>query len=843
VSTNSQGDYEAACSPDNADFGCCPQFIGDGDVGNWWRASHLFMEHACISHRVPRWIRGPIDVVKWIGDCAPVTELSTFDLWLVSNVDHPWSCDSRFRAPLSGAGCVISVPCVVNVYHQNPHHIHPLDRVLAKCIVTAAITLNDHGYHYWFRGLDDLAGDDCGNHLEVMFDDLLRHTAPVLLLVTGVRPPVTRPHSNLAATYTGTFTPPCGTCDLPRFNVGIHEAKSLATAAVFQTGSVAPNSGTPTHNLAPAFLEVNHLDTGVADPEPDPLPPAPAPATGTTPRKKTPMPTTAPDPDDSDDDVGYVSFVSATGAQPASPPSAASPLTPAGTKTPRPSHSASPLPTAGTKTPLPPSTASPSKTYSKTPHASPHTATKTPHPSNAASPPPTTRTKTPHPLGAASAPSNSGAKSPHPRSAASPLPTAGTKIPLPQHAASPPSNAGTKVPHASNAAPPPPQAGTKVPHASNAAPPPPQAGAKVPHASNAAPPPPQAGAKVPHASNAAPPPPQAGAKVPHPSNAAPPPPHAGAKVPHPSGTHAPGTHIPSGLSGALQAVTLNPSSILDGLDGSSAAAAQTLPDLVYSTMKAEDLLPPYLPNGHRVYTHWSVGTASIKPLIGAFLEGMSGFVNADAVLRTQLWQTFIAFPTALLGVERRHNARDLRKKLATRDTRTIVERAFEEALDEMEDPTPLPDTVPYVAGRLVKKEHKQRPPRDHNSRAVRQAIVKCRAGEPGAALNGLIRDAEARAVALPKMELDKMISILTKLHPTGANPPKLPPSRRLYITGDEFHKFANRLAKGKAPGVSGWSEDLLSQISLDPRAADILALMVMDDLQQRRLPRTCRGRR
>jgi hypothetical protein len=49
------------------------------------------------------------------------------------------------------------------------------------------------------------------------------------------------------------------------------------------------------------------------------------------------------------------------------------------------------------------------------------------------------------------------------------------------------------------------------------------------------------------------------------------------------------------------------------------------------------------------------------------------------------------------------------------------------------------------------------------------------------------------------MELDKMISILTKLHPTGTNPPKLPPSRRLYITEDEFHKFANRLAKGKAP--------------------------------------------
>jgi hypothetical protein len=41
----------------------------------------------------------------------------------------------------------------------------------------------------------------------------------------------------------------------------------------------------------------------------------------------------------------------------------------------------------------------------------------------------------------------------------------------------------------------------------------------------------------------------------------------------------------------------------------------------------------------------------------------------------------------------------------------------------MDDPTSLPDTVPYVAGRLVKKEHKQRPPRDHNSRAVRQAIV------------------------------------------------------------------------------------------------------------------------
>jgi hypothetical protein len=65
--------------------------------------------------------------------------------------------------------------------------------------------------------------------------------------------------------------------------------------------------------------------------------------------------------------------------------------------------------------------------------------------------------------------------------------------------------------------------------------------------------------------------------------------------------------------------------------------------------------------------------------------------------------------------------------------------------------------VPFVAGRLVKKPEKQRPPRDPNSRAARQAIVKCRAGEPGAALNCLVRDAETRANALPKMELDKMI--------------------------------------------------------------------------------------
>jgi hypothetical protein len=109
-----------------------------------------------------------------------------------------------------------------------------------------------------------------------------------------------------------------------------------------------------------------------------------------------------------------------------------------------------------------------------------------------------------------------------------------------------------------------------------------------------------AGAKSPHPRSAASPLPTAGTKIPLPSCAAPPPPHAGAKSPHPSGRHVPGTPA------ALQAVTLNPSSILDGLDGSSAATAQTLPDLVYPTMKAEDLLPPYLPNGHQVYTHWTV---------------------------------------------------------------------------------------------------------------------------------------------------------------------------------------------------------------------------------------------
>ena len=68
-------------------------------------------------------------------------------------------------------------------------------------------------------------------------------------------------------------------------------------------------------------------------------------------------------------------------------------------------------------------------------------------------------------------------------------------------------------------------------------------------------------------------------------------------------------------------------------------------------------------------------------------------------------------------------------------------------------------------------------------------------------------------------------------HPDGHEPHPLAPTpanKQLYISGPTLRDEFENLARAKAPGCSGWTEDLLAQACLNDRVAENLAAMVRD---------------
>jgi len=199
---------------------------------------------------------------------------------------------------------------------------------------------------------------------------------------------------------------------------------------------------------------------------------------------------------------------------------------------------------------------------------------------------------------------------------------------------------------------------------------------------------------------------------------------------------------------------------------------------------------------------------------------------------------FFAFPTARLAINTgEHNGRALRKRLARR---TSNEELFEDALAEADDeiidtdpPRPEFDEaglyIPPVGEppeRFKTKPEKEKPRTRFYDRALREAIAKTENGFPGRGVDILLKSARDET---PLPAFDEIVSALRALHPSGAVPEPMPHTApALYIGPDIIRSECKRLARAKAPGCSGWTEDLLEQAVANDVVAEAIAAMVKD---------------
>jgi hypothetical protein len=236
----------------------------------------------------------------------------------------------------------------------------------------------------------------------------------------------------------------------------------------------------------------------------------------------------------------------------------------------------------------------------------------------------------------------------------------------------------------------------------------------------------------------------------------------------------------------------------------------------------QTLLPPFLPRGHRMRTHWRVAPHAVRALGAALAAAIGGYVEADPAAREAKWFAFFALPCARLCINKNeHNGRALRRRLAMRGSAAeMVAAAVAEADDEEDIPEEelSPRDIEESRTRR-KKPEKCRPEAPIKNRAVREATAKTNAGYPGRGVQILLREAETPS--LPSLDPDAAITKLRALHPDGhaPNPLQAPAGqRRIYISGEIVREECDKLAKAKSPGCSGWTEDLLAKALRNPIA-------------------------
>ena len=210
----------------------------------------------------------------------------------------------------------------------------------------------------------------------------------------------------------------------------------------------------------------------------------------------------------------------------------------------------------------------------------------------------------------------------------------------------------------------------------------------------------------------------------------------------------------------------------------------------------------------RPATYWSVPVHLAK-LLGRVVRGaLSGYApGPEGTNKAQLVQRFLEIPTATLATS---DARDWRQRLRTR-----MLHARAGTTQQQEEERPAPRTTR----------------RSEAERVAKEVVTKTRAGFPGRGMDVILRATEKQRT----ISDERRLAELHRLHPApgvSGGTTRLPIEHPvLNLSADEFAHQAARLCRGRAPGASGWTDELVAAAARsDPHAAQLMANVVIDIL-------------
>ena len=188
---------------------------------------------------------------------------------------------------------------------------------------------------------------------------------------------------------------------------------------------------------------------------------------------------------------------------------------------------------------------------------------------------------------------------------------------------------------------------------------------------------------------------------------------------------------------------------------------------------------------------------------GLLRATIGGYASSDtSVDKRRRWDAFLSIPKRhlrrVLGTcPRRARARHLASQLSGR---VLTQSA---------------DTVKHAVSTPV----------DDDARAIRSAKSMAASGYLGRAAKRLDRAPEGK-----RMSTDALLDAVRKLHPAGEPPKKLTTTERETLSFDqeEFITTLRGLCSGSSPGVTGWTEELLSDAAEDTIVAAALVAMCVD---------------
>lgn len=198
-------------------------------------------------------------------------------------------------------------------------------------------------------------------------------------------------------------------------------------------------------------------------------------------------------------------------------------------------------------------------------------------------------------------------------------------------------------------------------------------------------------------------------------------------------------------------------------------------------------------------TFWCVEKKDAKILAHALKTCISLYPTATGSERDCIWRAFLLFPSA---------------KLARIGPPKLRMRTMRARLRGVADDAPL-----------AIQHDEEEAPTSHLDRKVRAATVLAQNHLLGKAARALDREFSV----LPE-DIDERVR---QLHPQGATPtvPRDTGAHWLSVETKTLLEVIRGSASGKAPGPSGWTEDLLLQaVVADPSLLDALASMLLDIL-------------
>ena len=223
--------------------------------------------------------------------------------------------------------------------------------------------------------------------------------------------------------------------------------------------------------------------------------------------------------------------------------------------------------------------------------------------------------------------------------------------------------------------------------------------------------------------------------------------------------------------------------------------------------------------------HWTIPSQQRKHLGRAVAGALAGYSSERNVVdKVSRVREFLAIPSLLLQTS---DGRDWRKHLKRRLASYKPKRGTA-STNELGTPEPQQAAAEPQTTEEEQQHHGRRKPRSDAERVALEVTTKTRAGYPGRGMDVFMRAIEKKST----MSDDTKLSEMRRLHPVpeSAHLEYVPGARRvLVVSADELIKQACSLCRGRSPGVSGWTEELIAAAALgDQRAAIEMAAVVTD---------------